>query len=304
MTRSGYSGLVLFFRFPHNAHALPRVAIHNLYSEHADTIESVLAYTRRAHRLSADDGDEFASWVRLRLLEDDCAILAKFRNLSSFKTFLVTVIQRLFLDWRIKEWGKWRPTADARRLGPVAIELERLVLRDHMEFEEASETLISKGTALSREESDRVWGELPRRPARQRASEQALDTIPAPATSRDQIAVDEQQASAARARAALADAIPALTPQEQLIIRLRFQDGITVARIARLIGEEQKPLYRRIEQILARLRATLDAAGVTADEVRELLGNPVVELGAVFPATGAGKAKVSPSTSSNAGDGA
>lgn len=280
------------------------MAIHKLYTEHADTIESVLAYTRRAHRLSADDGDEFSSWVRLRLLEDDCAILAKFRGLSTFKTFLVTVIQRLFLDWRIKEWGKWRPTADARRVGPVAIELERLVLRDHLEFEQAAETLISRGTAVSREECDRAWAELPRRPARQRAGEQALDAVPAPVAVRDPIVVEEQFASAGKARSALADAIPALTPQEQLIIRLRFQDGVTVARIAQLIGEEQKPLYRRIEQILARLRASLTAAGVTADEVRDLLGNPVVELGAVFPAAGAGKAKVGPSTSSNAGGGA
>lgn len=280
------------------------MATHKLYTEHADTIESVLAYTRRAHRLSADDGDEFSSWVRLRLLEDDCAILAKFRGLSTFKTFLVTVIQRLFLDWRIKEWGKWRPTADARRLGPVAIELERLVLRDHLEFEQAAETLISRGTAVSREECDRAWAELPRRPARQRAGEQALDAVPAPVAVRDPIVVEEQFASAGKARSALADAIPALTPQEQLIIRLRFQDGVTVARIAQLIGEEQKPLYRRIEQILARLRASLTAAGVTADEVRDLLGNPVVELGAVFPAAGAGKAKVGPSTSSNAGGGA
>lgn len=280
------------------------MATHNLYSEHADTIESVLAYTRRAQRLSADDGDEFSSWARLKLLEDDCAILKKFRGLSTFKTFLVTVIQRLFLDWRIKEWGKWRPTADARRLGPVAIELERLVLRDRIEFEQAAETLISKGIATSREECDRAWSALPRRPARQRAGEQALDAMPAASASRDQIDVDAQLASAGRARAALADALPSLSPQEQLIIRLRFQDGITVARIAQLIGEEQKPLYRRIEQILGRLRATLTAAGITADQVRELLGNPAVELGAVFPAAGSGKAKVGPSTSSNAGGGA
>lgn len=280
------------------------MAKHNLYSEHADTIESVLAYIRRAHRLSADDGDEFSSWARLRLLEDDSAILRKFQGLSSVKTFLVTVLQRLFLDWRIKEWGKWRPTADARRLGPVAIELERLVLRDHLEFDQAVETLLAKGTAESREECDRVWSELPRRPGRHRTGEQALESIPSPATPRDPIAVEEQRAAAGRTRLALADAIPALTPQEQLIIRLRFQDGFTVARIAQLIGEEQKPLYRRIEQILARLRVSLSAAGVTPDEVRDLLGNPVVELGAVFPASGAGKAKVGPSTSSNAGGGA
>jgi RNA polymerase sigma factor (sigma-70 family) len=279
------------------------VATHHLYSEHADTIESVLAYTRRAHRLSADDGDEFSSWARLKLLEDDSAILRKFQGLSSVKTFLVTVVQRLFLDWRIKEWGKWRPTADARRQGPVAIELEKLVLRDQIEFDQAANILISKGTATSREECDRVWGELPRRPARQRAGEQVLETIPSPVLSRDPIAVDEERASAHRASSALADALPGLTPQEQLIIRLRFQDGFTVARIAQLIGEEQKPLYRRIDQILGRLRTTLSEAGVTAEEVRDLLGNPVVELGAVFPATGAGKAKVGPSTSSNAGGG-
>ena len=280
------------------------MAIHHLYSEHADTIESVLAYTRRAHRLSADDGDEFSSWARLRLLEDDSAILRKFRGQSSPKTFLVTVIQRLFLDWRIKEWGKWRPTADARRLGPVAIELERLIGRDGIEYEAAVETLLSKGTALTRDECDRIWGELPRRGARRRTGEDVLVHVPSPAPSHDPVESAEGHASAHRARIALADAIPSLTPQEQLIVRLRFQDGFTVARIAQLIGEEQKPLYRRIEQILGRLRTALTAAGVTADEVRDLLGNPAVELGAVFPAAGAGKAKVGPSTSSNAGGGA
>ena len=143
------------------------MADEHLYTQHADAIESVLAYTRRAQRLTPDAGDEFASWARLKLIENDCAILRKFQGLSSIRTFLVTVIQLLFLDWRISEWGKWRPTADARRLGPVAIELERLVLRDSIEFEQAAQTLVSKGIALSRDECDRVWSELPRRPRRQ-----------------------------------------------------------------------------------------------------------------------------------------
>lgn len=276
------------------------MATHNLYSEHAETIESVLAYVRRAHRLTADDGDEFASWSRLRLLEDDCAILRKFQGLSSFKTFVVTVLQRLFLDWRIKEWGKWRPTADARRLGPVAIELERLVGRDGIDYEQAAETLVSKGVALTRDECDRIWGGLPQRGTRRRASEEALQHVPAVVTA-DPIVVEEGRESAQRASAALANAIPELTPQEQLIIRLRYQDGFTVARIAQLIGEEQKPLYRRIEQILGRLRASMTQAGITADEIRGLLGNPVVELEAVFSTPGGGKTDLGPSRQSNAG---
>lgn len=271
------------------------------YTQHAEAIESVLAYTCRAQRLTADAGDEFASWARLKLLEDDCAILRKFKGLSSLRTYLVTVIQRLLLDWRIAEWGKWRPTADARRLGPVAVELERLVLRDSIEFEQAARTLVSKGIAISHDECDRIWSELPRRPRRQRASDGTLEEVPNLVDVSDRVAEEERRASEWRAKVALAEAIPNLNAEEQLIIRLRFQDGFTVARIAQLLREEQRPLYRRIEQILLRLRAALTAAGVTRDEVRDLLGNPTVELDMAFPDAPDGKLKVGPSTSSSGG---
>jgi RNA polymerase sigma factor (sigma-70 family) len=284
-----------------NYRAFTAVPPDHLYTQHADAIESVLAYTCRAQRMTADAGDEFASWARLRLLEDDCAILRKFKGLSSLRTYLVTVMQRLLLDWRISEWGKWRPTTDARRLGPVAVELERLVLRDSVEFEQAAQMLVSKGVAMSRDECDRIWSELPRRPRRQRASDRVLEEIPDPIESPDRVAEEQSRASEWRAKAALAEAIPSLGAEEQLIIRLRYQDGFTVARIAELLKEEQKPLYRRIEQILLRLRAALIAAGVTREDVRDLLGSPAVELEMVFPDAPAGKLKVGPSTSSSGG---
>jgi RNA polymerase sigma factor (sigma-70 family) len=251
------------------------VATDNLYSEHAETIESVLAYIRRAHRLSADDGDEFASWSRLRLLENDCAILRKFQGLSSFKTFLVTVLQRLFLDWRIKEWGKWRPTADARRLGPVAIELERLVLRDDMEFEQAVQVLLSKGTAQSSGECDEIWGQLKQRPRRQRASSDELADLPAPP--RDVVEEEQRRVRAVAVVAALRKAIAALPPGDQLIVKLRFADRFTVARIAKLIDSEQKPLYRRYEQLWKQLRASMQACGVSEQDVRDLFGEGFME---------------------------
>ena len=272
----------------------------HLYAQHADTIESVLAYTRRAQRLTADAGDEFASWARLKLLEDDCAILGKYQGLSTFRTYLVTVIQRLFLDWRIAEWGRWRPTTDARRAGPLAIELEKLVLRDRVDFEQAAQTLVSKGIAASAAECDRVWAELPRRPRRQRAGADELERVAASTAARDPITQDEDQAGAARARAALADALPKLEAQEQLIIRLRYQDGFTVARIAQLLNVEAKPLYRRIEQLLSKIRGMLLDAGVTAEDARGLFGNPALEPAPIFPETDSGKPELGPSNPSTA----
>jgi RNA polymerase sigma factor for flagellar operon FliA len=50
-------------------------------------------------------------------------------------------------------------------------------------------------------------------------------------------------------------------------------DGFTLAHVARLLRLEQKPLYRRVERLVRTLRASLEAEGVSAAEVRELLGS-------------------------------
>ena len=272
--------------------------MHTIYADQASVIEAVLAHICRARRLTIDPCQEFSSWVRLRLLENDSAILRKFSGRSSPRTFLMTVVQRLYLDWRDKEWGKWRPSTAARRAGTVAIELERLVLRDRVPFEEAVEHLRSRGVAESREQCDAIWAELPRRPGRRPESEAELAHAPAPADL-DPVAMDDQRVRAARAGAALTEAIAGLDATDHLIIRLRFQDGMTVSRIAQLIGQDQKALYRRIEQVLNRMRQALLARGVSAAEITDLLGSATVDFPAAF-ARRAGNAQ--PPSVSNAAE--
>ena len=243
------------------------MATHNLYSDNSDAIEAVLAYIRRAHRLSPDDGDEFSSWARLRLLEDNCAILAKFQGLSKFKTFLTTVIHHLFLDWRNQQWGKWRPTAEARRLGPVAIELERLILRDKIDFEQAAQLLISKGTAQSMTECDDSWSRLKQQGGREFVNVDDVEPVavtPAP----DPIEAEERHRIVAKVLAALRTALEQLPPGDSLLFKLRYWDRVTVARIAQMQGVEQKPLYRRFEQLLHQLKTAILGQGVTEAEMR------------------------------------
>src|SRR6185436_19213940 len=140
---------------------------------------------------------EFASWARLRLIDNDCAILRKFEGRSSMRTFLITVVQRLFLDWRNAEWGKWRPTADARRVGPLAIELERLIIRDQLSFNEAVETLVARNMAASREVCEAAWASLPQRPGRKTTDESVLLNVPAPGLASDDVMAEERRAGAA-----------------------------------------------------------------------------------------------------------
>src|SRR5262249_21358596 len=157
-----------------------------------DVIEAALAYTRRAHRLTADAGEEFASWALLKLIDNDYAILRKFEGRSNMRTFLISVVNHLFLDWRNAQWGKWRPAAAARRVGQVAIELERLILRDEMPFTEAAELLVSRGIARSRDVCEETWALLPQRPLRRLTNESELRNLPARELANDNVVSTER----------------------------------------------------------------------------------------------------------------
>jgi DNA-directed RNA polymerase specialized sigma24 family protein len=88
-----------------------------------------ISFVSSRHHLPGSEADDFGSHVKLKLIEHDYAILKKFEGRSNLRTYLTVVIHRLFLDYRIKAWGKWRPSAAAKRCGGVAILLERLTRR-------------------------------------------------------------------------------------------------------------------------------------------------------------------------------
>jgi RNA polymerase sigma factor for flagellar operon FliA len=255
------------------------VSREDLYSTHADTIDAVIKTVCRRHRLTADRADELASRVHLKLIENDYAVLRQFQGRSTIRTYLVTVAERVLLDWRTSEWGKWRPCQEARRLGSVAIELDRLLTRDRMDYEEAVEMLLAQGRAESRAELDEIRPKLSDRSGRRTVSGDVLEHMPALSGSADErVVAAERESQSSKAGTALADAVRALPPSDQVLLRLRFQDGFSVARIAALVGEEQKPLYRHFEKLFAQLRAALGRAGLTDEEVTDLFCGPALEL--------------------------
>lgn len=245
-----------------------------LYSKHAATIEAVIAVVCRRHRLTPDRADELGSLFRLKLVEHDFAVLRQFQGRSSIRTYLVTVCERVLLDWRISEWGKWRPCMEARRLGDLAIELDRLLTRDRLTFEEAVETLLTSGRAQSRAEIEDIRPRLAQRRGHRLVDDDALKDLPAPGGSADRPVLDEERRRRLeKVVAALTAALYGLPPQDQVILRLRFQNGFTVAQIALDLGFEQKPLYRRFERLFRVLREALEQAGVRAEDVRDLFGS-------------------------------
>jgi len=67
----------------------------------------------------------------------------------------------------------------------------------------------------------------------------------------------------AELRAELSTAVSALPAADQLLIRLRFEDGVSVADIAHALRfPSQFHVYRRINGVLATLRAALRSRGI------------------------------------------
>src|SRR5436853_7736095 len=89
----------------------------SIFSSSLEVISRICRAQARRYRLSEDDAEELAAAVRLRLLADDYAVLKKYEGRGSLKAFLEVVIRRTFLDRRIAESGKWRPSTAARRRG-------------------------------------------------------------------------------------------------------------------------------------------------------------------------------------------
>jgi RNA polymerase sigma factor for flagellar operon FliA len=253
--------------------------VENLLVDHASLIDRILAALARRRCFFADEAEDFASWARLRLLEDGETILAKFQGRSSLPTYLTAVVHNLFRDYRIAKWGKWRPSAAARRLGPVGMELERLMGRDGFGFAEAVGLLRrNRGVTATDAELEEMAGRLPGRAPRRFEGEEALERVGVEGGVEEGVLRGEAAAAARRVESALAGALAALASEDRLILKLRIQDGFSVADLARSLHLDQKPLYRRIERLLAGLREDLERRGVTREEVREVVGTEGVDL--------------------------
>jgi RNA polymerase sigma factor for flagellar operon FliA len=237
-------------------------------------VERVIRWVGRRRGLPADALEEFRSRVLVRLVENDYDILRKFRGLSSIQTFLVTVIQRLLLDYIAQERGRWRPSAAALKRGPLAVELEKLMVRGRRTFEEAFAVLSAHhGESLDRDELFRLAAELPLRRAATLVPLELVENLAAQGQSAErELGRIRHVEQSARLSAALRDALAELPAEDRVLIRLRYVEGLTVAQLARSFGGNQVALYRRFEKIQERLRKLLVRRRAVRESVDEMLG--------------------------------
>ena len=111
--------------------------------------------------------------------------------------------------------------------------------------------------------------------------------IDSPVESPEALLLRRQYAQqAAHAGDSLRAAVRRLSKDDRRLLRLRFRDSQSIANIARALDVDARPLYRRFERILRRLRSELELLRVTGDGASEWLGHCEAEIGGALDESG------------------
>ena len=232
----------------------------DLFLAHLPHIDKVVAHLCRKHHFQKEECEDFRGRVRVKLIDDDYGIIRKFQGRSSLNTYLTTVVSNEMKDFLNHLWGKWRTSAEAKRLGPVAIRLEKL-LRDGLSLDQAVRTLqTNHKVEMSAQELADMAARLPDWVPRKPVGEELLENQPSKDRTDSHAEGKEREAIRHKVLAALQEIREALPPEDQLILKMKGDD-FTVADISHTLGLEQKPLYRRIERIFKDLREQLERQG-------------------------------------------
>jgi len=264
-------------------------SVEQLYLAQLETIRKLAAYACRRYGFGREEVEDFTQHVLAKIWADGCAVLRKFQGRSNLASYLAVVVQRALQDHVNSRWGKWRPSKAAIRQGQLAIDLETLLVRDRLGFDEACRTLRTRGATATDAELGEIAARLPAPSARRsggsheggsasgsgdlRAGVAPGPREPVAAESADDgIRQSERQQRRQHAMQALAAALAAL-PAEDCVIARMVGDGFRVVEIATHLGLDQKKLYKRRDNIVRRLRAALESAGISAADVADILGD-------------------------------
>jgi RNA polymerase sigma factor (sigma-70 family) len=203
--------------------------------------------------LGPEDAADFVQSAELRVLQRRYDVLTRFDGRSSLRTYLHVVVARLLLDWRNTAYGKWRPSASARRLGPVAIFLDRLISRDGCRGSEAVEIARTRWPHLPVASLSELVQQLPPHPPRRAMRRELRDDV-AITDFDDPVVRGEAEEAARRRRHAVVRALRTLPDDDRKMLRARYLEGRSVRAIAETAGLDPKALYRRFDRLLLRLR--------------------------------------------------
>ena len=233
------------------------------YKKHKAVIEAVIKTVCREFGFRREDAEDFGQDIRLHLFDKETGVLDRFEGRAQLHTYLYVVVKRKALDLRRKQWRRWRPSKAARDHGPAGVELEMLMMRDGYPFDQALAIVLGK---FPEEDADalKALADGFRAPLKPRTiTDEGLEERSSDDLNPEQRwEEEERQFRRERIMERVAELIQTRSKPDRLLFHLRFDQGMKVAAIARLLNEDQKSLYRRLDEIVRWVRKHLKDEGL------------------------------------------
>jgi RNA polymerase sigma factor (sigma-70 family) len=208
------------------------------------------------------------------LSDDGFKRLLRFRpgGPARFQTWLATVVANLCIDWRRMQQGRFRPTRSIAQLPELDQLVYRYIYVRGMPRDECLYALQGKFPDLTAkrlsEVNARLFSLLTPRQRWQLTARQvgavSLDGAAAPDEDEPPLQLaepgpgPEEVSHVDQERAALAAAMARLAPRERLLLRLRYEQDLTLEEVARLMRlPDPFRANRQIQAALAKLQELL-----------------------------------------------
>ena len=246
----------------------PEEAWRLFLAEYSTTILNVVRHIEH----SSETVPDCFQFVCERLSADSFRRLKKFRagGPALFSTWLRAVVRNLCLDWRRKQFGRHRLFKSISRLSGFDQEVFRHLYERRVSFDEAFESLRSTFPNLTHaelnESAARIDKELTIRqrrlldaPPLTRPTSVSWSESGSSHDFQDPAPNPEAQAVFAQRARALRRALAHLPQRDRLLIRLRFEQELTLEQVAKLLdlGNAQR-VERQIKAVLMQLRKELE----------------------------------------------
>lgn len=110
------------------------------------------------------------------------------------------------------------------------------------------------------------------------SDENVLAELPGEDSAEERVRAGEREIALRSAVARLDRAMGDFSPEDRLILQLRFWNGMKVPEIARTLNLDQKKIYKRFDRLFKALRRALEDAGIGHAAVVELMDRPALDL--------------------------
>ena len=236
--------------------------------QYSSAIFQVVCHFERDRDQSAD----CFQFVCEQLIANRCHRLRKFKpdGPAKFSTWLRAVVRNLCLDWQRKRYGRQRVFRSIAGLSLFDQEVFRLIYQQGLTHEEARHLLASSFAGATdeqlKESRERIETTLtPRqrslltlRPHYARDGGAGTGLGPDLMSVPDPRPDPETEAIRNERTRMLSGALKTIAARDRLLLRLRFEEGLTLDQCARLLDlDNAQRVDRRIREVLDRLRRAM-----------------------------------------------